>query len=120
MPASGKDPEGWSATDKFTVVLEAAGARLPPRSALRPIAPEAVVANEKAVLSQRVDAVRRALRAVRTEGAGEAPRPGPEGNQTAQTGAAPQGESAGGGGSTADCGKEDPGFLGRGRGRSHR
>jgi transposase-like protein len=25
VPASGKDPEGWSATDKFTVVLETAG-----------------------------------------------------------------------------------------------
>jgi hypothetical protein len=25
MPASGKDPECWSATDKFTVVLETAG-----------------------------------------------------------------------------------------------
>jgi transposase-like protein len=25
VPASEKDPEGWSATDKFTVVLETAG-----------------------------------------------------------------------------------------------
>ena len=25
MPASEKDPEGWGATDKFTVVLESAG-----------------------------------------------------------------------------------------------
>ncbi len=25
VPASQKDPEGWSATDKFTVVLETAG-----------------------------------------------------------------------------------------------
>jgi transposase-like protein len=25
VPASGKDPEGWSAADKFTVVLESAG-----------------------------------------------------------------------------------------------
>lgn len=25
MPASEKDPEGWGATDKFTVVLETAG-----------------------------------------------------------------------------------------------
>jgi transposase-like protein len=25
VPASGKDPEGWCATDKFTVVLETAG-----------------------------------------------------------------------------------------------
>ena len=25
MPASGKDPEGWSAADKFTLVLETAG-----------------------------------------------------------------------------------------------
>lgn len=74
MPASGKDLEGWSATDKFTLVLATAGfnatelsaygrkrgllpeqvnrwRKAAPRSALEPIAPEAVVANAKTVLS---------------------------------------------------------------------
>jgi len=33
VPASGKEPGGWSAADKFTVVLEAAGLNATERSA---------------------------------------------------------------------------------------
>jgi hypothetical protein len=33
VPASGKDPEGWSATDKFTVMLETGGFNAPELSA---------------------------------------------------------------------------------------
>jgi hypothetical protein len=64
-----------------------------------------------------VDAVRRARRAVRAEGALTTPRLGPEGDQTAQVGAQAQRESLGGGGSAADRLKKDSGLLGRGRGR---
>ncbi len=32
MPASEKDPDGWSAADKFTVVLETAGLNATERS----------------------------------------------------------------------------------------
>ena len=73
MPASQKDPEGWGATDKFTVVLETAGLNITKLSAYCrgrglypeqvdrwrqasptwPLAsvPEALVANEKPVLT---------------------------------------------------------------------
>ncbi len=51
VPASEKDPEGWSATDKFTVVLETAGLerhrtqRLMPRAGSVPGAGGAVAAS---------------------------------------------------------------------------
>ena len=62
MPASEKDPEGWGATDKFTVVLETAGLNAPELSAYcreRGLFPEQVErwrqasqdANEKPVLT---------------------------------------------------------------------
>jgi transposase-like protein len=64
VPASGKDPEGWSATDKFTVVLETAGFNTTELSAYcreRGLFPEqvdrwrkaATDANEKPMLSLR-------------------------------------------------------------------
>ncbi|WP_231605302.1 helix-turn-helix domain-containing protein [Synechococcus sp. CBW1006] len=62
VPASEKDPEGWSATDKFTVVLETAGLNATELSAYcreRGLYPEQVErwrqasqdANEKPVLT---------------------------------------------------------------------
>ena len=62
VPASEKDPEGWSATDKFTVVLETAGLNATELSAYcreRGLYPEQVerwrqaskYANEKPVLT---------------------------------------------------------------------
>ena len=62
VPASEKDPDGWSATDKFTVVLEAAGLNATELSAYcreRGLYPEQVErwrqasqdANEKPVLT---------------------------------------------------------------------
>ena len=62
MPASEKDPEGWGATDKFTVVLETAGLNATELSAYcreRGLFPEQVErwrqasqdANEKPVLT---------------------------------------------------------------------
>ena len=62
MPASEKDPEGWGATDKFTVVLETAGLNATELSAYcreRGLYPEQVDrwrqasqdANEKPVLN---------------------------------------------------------------------
>jgi transposase len=64
VPASGKDPEGWSATDKFTVVLETAGFNTTELNAYcreRGLFPEqvdhwrkaATDANEKPMLSLR-------------------------------------------------------------------
>jgi transposase-like protein len=64
VPASEKDPEGWSATDKFTVVLETAGLNATELSAYcreRGLYPEQVErwrqasqdANEKPVLTLR-------------------------------------------------------------------
>jgi hypothetical protein len=62
VPASEKDPEGWGATDKFTVVLETAGLNATELSAYcreRGLYPEKVerwrqasqAANEKPVLT---------------------------------------------------------------------
>jgi transposase len=62
LPASEKDPEGWSATDKFTVFLETAGLNATELSAYcreRGLFPEQVVrwrqasqdANDKSVLT---------------------------------------------------------------------
>ena len=64
VPASEKDPDGWSATDKFTVVLETAGLNATELSAYcreRGLYPEQVErwrqasqdANEKPVLVRR-------------------------------------------------------------------
>jgi hypothetical protein len=58
--------------------------------------------------------------AERTEGAGEAPRPGPAGDQAAREGAAQEGEGPGGSGGAAAGHNKDAGPLGRGRGGSNR
>ena len=53
----------------------------------------------------------------RAEGAGEAPRPEPTGDQAAEAGAQTEGEGPCRGSSTAHGRKKEPGLLGRGRGR---
>ncbi len=114
VPAPEKDPESWCATDKFTMVLETDGLNATELSAYcreRGLFPEQVErwrrpsqnANEIPVLT------------LKAGGAGTAPRQGSKGNQAAEVGAAPQKESPGGGGSTAECLKKGSGLLRRGR-----
>ena len=75
MPASEKDPEGWGATDKFTVVLETAGLNVTELSAYcreRGLYPEQVErwrqasqdANEKPVLTLKEQKELERLRAL--------------------------------------------------------
>ena len=75
VPASEKDPEGWGATDKFTVVLETAGLNPTELSAYcreRGLYPEQVErwrqasqdANEKPVLTLKEQNERARLRAL--------------------------------------------------------
>lgn len=109
MPASEKDPDGWGATDKFTVVLETAGLkqrgfcegvrhraqRLLPGAGLVPRAGGALAAGIPGCQREASAHLERA------EGARTTPCPGAAGNQAAQTGAQAEGAHLGGGGSTA-------------------
>jgi len=118
LPASEKDPEGWGANDKFTVILGTADINTTEFSAYcREWGPHqeqverwrqaSQDANEKPVLTLKEQKELERLRA----------QDQPAGDQTPQIGAAPQGEGPGGGRSVADHLKKEPGLLGRGRGR---
>jgi len=67
--------------------------------------------------SDLVDAVRRARRAVRAEGGGEAPRTGPAGDQGSHEGAPAKGEGHGGDGGLARAAKKMANLLLGGHGR---
>ena len=116
VPASQKDPEGWGAADKFTVVLETIGLNATELGGY---------CRERGLFPEQVDRWRQAAQDAnahatddgRSEGPPKAAAGGPAGDQAAATGGAPQGESSGGGGCTADRLKKDSGLLGRGRGR---
>jgi transposase len=80
VPASEKDPEGWSTTDKFTVVLETAGLNATELSAYcreRGLFPEQVErwrhasqdANDKPVLTLKEQKELRKLWTTRAQGA---------------------------------------------------
>ena len=95
VPASQKDPEGWGPADKFTVVIETAGLNTTELSAYSrergsvsraggPLAPGRAGCECTAAADHE-----------RAEGTGEAPRPGPAGDQGSQAGAEAQGESHG-------------------------
>ena len=102
VPSSEKEPEGLSAADKFTVVLESSGLT-PPSSA--PTAASGACSRSRwsaggrrllpGPKAERAGCTRCQRQAGAhdgpTEGAQEAPRPGPAGDQGTQEGAAAQG-----------------------------
>jgi len=130
VPASEKEPEGWSAADKFTVVLESAGLNATELSAFcreRGLFPEQVSRWRQAALPRPKAERARGTRCQRqagaddgrTEGAQEAPRPGPAVDQGPLTagfsagveGAAAQGEGHGGDGGFAGAAKKWDAFC---------
>lgn len=123
MPASEKEPDGWSGADKFSVVLETAGLNATELSAYcreRGLFPEQVSRWRQAAQ----DANAKPVLTMAEQKAREAPRPGPAGDQGSQEGAAAQGEGHGGDGRLAGAAKKVGGLLLGGRGRltsaSHR
>jgi len=88
VPATQKDPDGWGAADKFKVVLETAG--LTPPSLAPTAGSEGCIRSSWSAGAGIAGCQREASGAhvKRTEGAGEAPRPGPARDKTAPEGAA--------------------------------